>query len=131
MSHPKRRILVSLAVLLIAAASAADAAPTDTQRCIADKRKAVGKTFSSLLSCDAKAVKKGAPVDPTCETKANDKLTAQWAKVEGKYGAPCVAAGVQSTLDGIIDAARDALAASQGVPGAASVCTSSKVKAAG
>jgi glucose/arabinose dehydrogenase len=130
MALSKRGVLAGFTVLLIATSGAASAA-TDLEKCIATKRTAVGKTFSQLIGCDSKATKKGVAVDPACETKANDRLTAQWSKVETRYGASCATAGVQATLDGVIDAARDALGTSQGVPGAASICTASKLKASG
>jgi hypothetical protein len=69
--------------------------------CEAAKEKAAGKKAASKLTCHAKAVSKGAAVDPLCLTKAEDKFVSGFAKAEDK--GDCAATGDAAAIEALVD----------------------------
>ena len=84
-----------LSILLLA--SAASAAPSDADRCVAAKLNASGKRFASIAKCRAKAVLTGTPVDADCLAKAEQKFFDAFTKAEAS-GA-CAVTGDATTVD--------------------------------
>jgi hypothetical protein len=81
---------------------ASPAAAQTSQACASAKQKALGKTASSVFGCYSKAAKLGAPVDPLCVQKAEDKWSfpakGAFQKAEIKGG--CALEGQNFVLDG-------------------------------
>lgn len=99
--------------------------------CRAAKLAAAGRKASGLLSCHAKAAKKGEEAaDVQCLGKAGDKFAKVFAKAEARGG--CTTSGDASSLEGLIDATSNDVADDL-APGAsdptAGRCASAKLKA--
>jgi len=96
--------------------------------CISAKLKAAGKSAQKLLTCHAKAVKKGEAVDPACLSKASDALAPSLAKAESKGG--CVTVGDSARLSALVDAIVSRTNTELVPTLGASTCSSLKLKAA-
>ena len=78
MRHALRWTALAI-LLLVPLAAPGGSAITPAEKCAAAKRKLAGKKLVRLTVCDAKAVLKGAGVDPTCESKATTAfMTERW-----------------------------------------------------
>lgn len=69
---------------------------TPEQACAAGKQKAAGTFAKKAFTCFAKAAAKGVTVDPSCQSKAEEKFRAALAKLEEKGG--CVTSGDADSL---------------------------------
>jgi hypothetical protein len=122
--------VLAIAGIVLAALPAAAADPAAV--CSASKRKAAGKKASAKLKCVAKAVSKNLPVDPLCMTKAEDKFELAFTKAELKGG--CLTVGDAGPIEASVDLCVDQIRVQLGIPGdpaSRSICSSSKLKAAG
>jgi pimeloyl-ACP methyl ester carboxylesterase len=119
---------LSIAVALAVPCASRAALDPATAKCIATKLKAAGKLAQGQLTCDSKAVGKGEPVDPTCLTKAADKLVKAFAKAETPGGCATIGDG-QRVVDFLAGSRRLARAGLVTTP-AASQCTAMKLKSA-
>jgi len=70
-------------------------------KCAGAKIKAAGKKTAAVLSCYAKAVSKGTPLDSGCIAKADGKLTSAFSKAEAKGG--CNTTGDAAAIETKID----------------------------
>jgi len=93
--------------------------------------KSTGKLAGSAMNCHAKATKKGEPVDPACQLKAEDKHDSAFTKAEGKGG--CATTGDAAAIGADVDqfATDTATALAPAANKDAQVCASKKMKAAG
>ena len=93
----------TMLVLLGGALSCATPAVAQTsQVCAAAKLSALGKTASSVFGCYSKAAKLGAPVDPACIQKAEDKwnFPAKGAFQKAEIKGGCALEGQNFVLEG-------------------------------
>jgi hypothetical protein len=79
-----------------------DPGTADGRKCASAKRKAAGKKAAGKLGCHAKAVAKGAAVDPACLAKAEAKFVAAFAKAEARGG--CATSGDAAAIEALVDA---------------------------
>lgn len=80
---------VGAALAALTFATTTVSAPTEAQRCLAAKEKALGKLESCVWKAHAKAETTGIAVDTSlCESKFSEA----WGKPDAKYGADCPAA---------------------------------------
>lgn len=121
------RPLTLLALLLVA--GPAGAAVDPGARCIDAKLGGSAAYAKRLLACHARAVKKGAAVDPRCLERADAKLAKVFARAEAKGGCEQVGdlARTRTFAAGLAGRARYSLAPT----GGPSRCTATQLKAGG
>jgi len=128
-----RSILILASILVLGASDTSLAGTPPAAACAATKLKAAGKKAAAKLSCVAKAVTHGDPVDSSCLGKADDKLVGMFTKADTKGG--CLATGdaasVGSVVDGGVMAIRNLLGVPSNAAGPASRCTAGQLAAAG
>ncbi len=120
-------LLAAFAVATLLVASDASATSTPTARCVAAKRKVVGRAAKKLAVCDAKAVARAIAPDLACTTRASGLLTRGWARAE--RGGAC--AGERTDVEQQLDAHETDLRDRLGDGGPASKCASGKFRDAG
>jgi hypothetical protein len=96
------RTRVAVVAIVAVTVSVAFAGPTPAQRCASAKLKAASKKAAAKLKCNDKAIVTGAPVDPPCLGKAEDKFEAAFAKAELRGG--CATTGDAGAVEAIVDA---------------------------
>lgn len=96
-----RLALVGLAVLLVGAPSGAT---PDARLCAIRKLKAASRKSAAKVICYQKAITAGAPVDPACLAKADEKFAAAFARAEARGGCLTTddAASVETTVDACV-----------------------------
>jgi hypothetical protein len=72
-------------------------ASPDAGSCIASRLKAAARKTSAELKCYAAAAKHGTDVDQSCLTKAEEKFSATWSRIEASGG--CAAPEDASTIE--------------------------------
>jgi hypothetical protein len=82
----KRMLLgvVGVALSLLTAVQAVDAAATRAEKCAASELKAAGMKAAAKLRCHEKALTKGKPVSSACLAGANARFAVAFAKVEAR-----------------------------------------------
>jgi hypothetical protein len=97
MTSSRQLVVLALSLLLVAPLAARDPAG----RCTANKLKAVAKKTSAKLRCHAAAASEGTSVEASCLTKAEEKFSATWARIEARGG--CSTAGDEGTFESKVD----------------------------
>lgn len=92
---------VVLAFLFVASVQGPAAAITPAESCAIAKQKAAVKAFRDKLDCYHRALKKGAPVDETCLTRADARLAGSFAKAEA--GGGCQTTGDAAAIEALVD----------------------------
>jgi len=90
--------LASLFLFSFTHPAAADGTP---EKCAAAKAKAAGKKYVAESVCHAKALAKNQPLSVDCLTKAQDKFSKAFAKVEAKGG--CSTLGDVDAIEQTVD----------------------------
>ena len=88
--------LVVALVAVGAGAGPSAAAPSEAQRCLAAKLKAVGKYDLCIFKAQAKAALDGMAADTA---KCDSKFTEKWTKPDTKFGADCPDAGAPTVAE--------------------------------
>ncbi|MCC6850164.1 MAG: hypothetical protein IT294_16835 [Deltaproteobacteria bacterium] len=86
-----RRWLVARCVALVlvaGAATAAPAAPTAAQRCVARELDTAARAIVGHLACEARGLKQGVPARPTCRDAADERAEAAFGRTEVRGGCP-------------------------------------------
>jgi hypothetical protein len=95
MRGPEIGIVVLLCLTALLWVGAAEAAPTDAEKCAAGKQKEVGKYLACRQKAQAKATLRDEPAD---YSKCDEKLIAKVGKLDDKYGAECPTTGDEESL---------------------------------
>jgi hypothetical protein len=93
--------------LVAVAPGGARASETPAQRCSVAKSKAAAKKIVAKLTCQQKAIRVGAAIDPTCLTAAETKFDAAIVKAEAPGG--CGANGDGPTIESAVDSCVDSI----------------------
>jgi hypothetical protein len=101
MAAARRSTGLALAALATVLTAAPAVAASVGARCAYFKQRAGGKKASDKLNCHAKAVVKGAVVDPACLTKAEGKFAAAFQKAEMSGG--CTTPGDAAAIEAAVD----------------------------
>jgi hypothetical protein len=121
-------------VLVLSGVAHAVSVPTPSATCAAAKLTATGQKAKKLLTCQAKAVKTGAAVDPTCVSQAESTFQTAFSAAENaavQQGGQCATTGDAATVEGkVATFVTDAVAALHPTA-TASGCSTAKMKAVG
>lgn len=125
------RIVAMVVVALLMSGAGQAAADPVADRCGGTKAKAVAKYAKTIFVCQAKALRRGEPVDPNCRTKAAGRLTQSFDKAESSGG--CATLDDETDFHTDMDAALAAVEAllSPGSNQDALKCASGKLRTSG
>ena len=93
--------------LIAATPGGARASETPAQRCSVAKSKAAAKKIVAKLTCQQKATRVGAAIDPTCLRTAERKFDAAIVKAEARGG--CAVSGDGATIESAVDSCVDSI----------------------
>lgn len=93
--------------LIAAIPVGARASETPAQRCSVAKSKAAAKKIVAKLTCQQKAMRVGAAIDPTCLSAAETKFDAAIVKAEARGG--CAVSGDGATIESAVDSCVDSI----------------------